>query len=133
LRERLSKVAELRTALDDEQLSAPIHIFGGLDPVMTPLFYAAGAEIFDGLTWLRYGYFKGISAYRQSVALLRDDLEAPERLRQWQTELDNLQELRSLKNKLRELHRHDDWSVLGEHHQQLQHAYRRAMTYLREN
>jgi hypothetical protein len=132
LRERICTVALLRRALDDEGLATPIHVFGGLDPVMTPLFYAAGAEIFDGLTWLRYGYFSDLSAYQESVALLRDDLEAPEKVRQRFTELQNLHELRSLKNRLRELHRVGRWAVLGAHAAQLEHAFRTAMTYLEE-
>src|SRR5258708_1915697 len=66
----MSAISKIRLALNDEGISAPIHVFGSLDPVSSPLYFLAGAEIFDGLTWLRYGYRNGVAAYtHNSVAL----------------------------------------------------------------
>lgn len=53
---RMKVIATLRQALDREGLRQPIHIFGSLDPLTSVLYFLAGAEIFDGLTWLRFGY-----------------------------------------------------------------------------
>lgn len=64
---RLLNTAKLRKSLSEAGLSTPIHIFGSLDPVACPLFYLAGADIFDGLTWLRYGYCDGVAIYRQNM------------------------------------------------------------------
>jgi hypothetical protein len=64
---RLVNIAKLRRALDTNGLRQPIHIFGSLDPIACPLFFIAGADIFDGLTWLRYGYHQGMAVYRQNI------------------------------------------------------------------
>lgn len=67
LLQRLVNVSLLRRGLTSVGMEKPIHIFGSLDPVACPLFFVAGADIFDGLTWLRYGYFNGLTIYRQNV------------------------------------------------------------------
>ena len=59
--DRLLALSRLRRQLDEVQVMSPIHVFGGLDPLHTPLYFAAGAELFDGLGWLRYAYREGVS------------------------------------------------------------------------
>jgi hypothetical protein len=71
LLERLTHLALLRAALTREGIERPIHVFGALDPLFTPLYFAAGGEIFDGLTWMRYGYHLSMSVYREAVPLLQ--------------------------------------------------------------
>ena len=67
--ERMRKIAEIRLAMDDSGLiGIPIHVFGSLDPITSVLYFISGAEIFDGLTWLRYAYHRGVAAYRQNYA-----------------------------------------------------------------
>lgn len=61
--ERMTRIATLRLAMDDAQVVAPLHVFGSLDPLSVCLYYIAGAEIFDGLTWLRYAYSDGLCVY----------------------------------------------------------------------
>lgn len=71
LRARLVSVARIRKALDDAGLgNKPIHVFGSLDTISTPLYFIAGADIFDGLTWLRFAYHDGMTIYRQNFAAL---------------------------------------------------------------
>ena len=41
--DRLKRVAFLRKGLNEAGITSPIHIWGGLDPIMTPLFFFAGA------------------------------------------------------------------------------------------
>ena len=43
-------------ALDDAGVGIPIHVFGSLDPLISPIYWLAGAEIFDGLTWINMAY-----------------------------------------------------------------------------
>ncbi len=70
--ERMETISRLRLALDDAGLQrVVIHVFGGLDPITVPLYFLAGAEIFDGLTWLRFGYYDGAALYRQNSAVRR--------------------------------------------------------------
>jgi len=66
--ERMVNIAKLRKALDDAGISAPVHIFGSLDPLSVCLYFLAGAEIFDGLTWIRYGYDAGLCLYAHNIA-----------------------------------------------------------------
>ena len=72
---RLKKVAQLKSALLSKNILAPIHIWGGLDPMVSPLFYYAGADIFDGISWLRYYYHNGIAVNRESFSVLNKSIE----------------------------------------------------------
>jgi hypothetical protein len=65
-------IARLRTQLNVAGLTIPIHVFGSLDALTTVLYYLSGAEIFDGLTWLRFGYQDGRTIYSQNYGVLRD-------------------------------------------------------------
>jgi hypothetical protein len=56
---RMINVAKLRKELDAHHPGLPIHVFGSLDTISTFLYFLAGADIFDGLTWLRYAFSNG--------------------------------------------------------------------------
>lgn len=78
LLDRLKSIAKLRTAMNEASVEAPIHVWGGLDPVITPLYFFAGADIFDGVSWLRYAYNDGIAVNRQCYGVLSPHgLETP--------------------------------------------------------
>jgi queuine/archaeosine tRNA-ribosyltransferase len=62
--ERMTNIAKLRQALTSVDCHSPIHIFGSLDTVSSPLYFMAGADIFDGLTWLRYAFHEGYTLYK---------------------------------------------------------------------
>ncbi|OKO67858.1 hypothetical protein AC629_42465, partial [Bradyrhizobium sp. NAS80.1] len=68
---RMANVARLRKALDKHYPDLPIHIFGSLDTISTYLFFLAGADVFDGLTWLRYAFSEGDTLYRHSYGALK--------------------------------------------------------------
>jgi hypothetical protein len=68
----MKKIARLRAAMDAADVRTPIHIFGSLDPLTSVLYFIAGAEIFDGLTWLRFGYHEGRTMYAQNYAAIHD-------------------------------------------------------------
>lgn len=68
----MRKIARLRNAMDAADVHTPIHIFGSLDPLTSVLYFIAGAEIFDGLTWLRFGYHEGRTLYSQNYAAIHD-------------------------------------------------------------
>jgi len=74
LRDRILKLARIRRALDTANIDIPLHVFGSLDPITSTLYFLAGAEIFDGLTWLRYGYLEASSLYYQTYAVLEESL-----------------------------------------------------------
>ncbi|MHA1690492.1 MAG: hypothetical protein ACTSU7_02530 [Candidatus Heimdallarchaeaceae archaeon] len=64
--DRMTAIAKIRMAMDEEKITIPIHIFGSLDTVTTPLYFLAGADIFDGLSWLRFIYRAGDTLYIDS-------------------------------------------------------------------
>jgi hypothetical protein len=71
LMDRFRRVAILRRKLDKAKITAPIHVWGGLDPINSPLFFFAGAEIFDGVGWLRYAYHDGVAIYRGNYTVMK--------------------------------------------------------------
>ncbi len=85
---RMLGIATLRQAMDKAGLNMPIHIFGSLDPLSSSLYFLAGAEIFDGLTWLRYSYSKGQAVYYHNHGVIsygiheRDSLVTARSLRE---------------------------------------------------
>lgn len=73
LLDRLLSIHRLRVGLDKAEVNAPIHVFGSLDPLTVPLYFAAGAEIFDGLSWLRYYFHEGLTVYRDHAGVLTEN------------------------------------------------------------
>lgn len=69
--DRMRNIAEIRRALDKAGLETPIHVFGSLDTITTPLYFLAGADIFDGLTWLRFSFHEGQTIYKQNYGALK--------------------------------------------------------------
>jgi hypothetical protein len=67
--ERMTNIARIRRALSGIGLATPIHVFGSLDSVTTFFYFVAGADIFDGLTWLRYAFKGGKTLYRQDFGI----------------------------------------------------------------
>jgi hypothetical protein len=70
LEARLANVVKLRQALTSCGVEIPIHIFGCLDPLSVWLFFLCGADIFDGLSWLRFAFYQNQAIYRNSWAIL---------------------------------------------------------------
>jgi len=72
--DQLKRIAFLRKGLNEAGVDSPIHVWGGLDPVMTPLFFFVGAEIFDGISWLRYAYRNGVAVNRKCYSILKPEI-----------------------------------------------------------
>jgi hypothetical protein len=68
--DRMKNIAQLRRSLDKAGLDIPIHVFGSLDTITTPMYFLAGADIFDGLTWLRFAFHDGLTVYKQNFGAL---------------------------------------------------------------
>jgi hypothetical protein len=66
LLERMKNIALLRMALERAGIDKPLHVFGSLDTITSSLYFLAGADIFDGLTWLRYAFDEGSTLYKQN-------------------------------------------------------------------
>ncbi|MDA0137059.1 hypothetical protein [Solirubrobacter deserti] len=137
LLDRIVGVMRLRSILDRARLSTPIHIFGALDPLFVPLYFAAGADIFDGLTWLRYAYWHGLAVHREQAPLLQSLIEQRDDVRRFAALASNLTFLGQLQSRLRRFVAESyDWTIFndpmvgrpGEHlGDVLQSAYLSAM------
>lgn len=114
LLERVEAVMELRRLLTRASLDTPIHVFGALDPLYVPLYFAAGADIFDGLTWLRYAYWHGVAVHREHGGLLDGLLEAREDVRQRVVLAHNVNALGQLETKLRRFVQEHDWDIFSD-------------------
>lgn len=57
--ERCANIMRLRRSLLSRGKDTPIHIFGAVTPRAILAYFLCGADLFDGLNWLRYGYSSG--------------------------------------------------------------------------
>ena len=106
-------------------------MFGSLDPVLAPLFHAAGAEIFDGLSWLRFGYAWQASLYKEQVAILEDeqDLTRSKEDRDLTMLVNNARALGVLNERMRQFANTGDWGLFDKRvADRLESAYRALTT-----
>jgi hypothetical protein len=66
LLDRMKSISKIRDALKGTGRDIPIHVFGSLDTITTPLYFISGADIFDGLTWLRFAFRDGNTLYQHA-------------------------------------------------------------------
>jgi len=131
---RFETTARLRALLDQAEVPAPLHVFGGLDPLLTPIYFACGAEIVDGVGWLRYAYLDETAQYGESRALLDLDVDAQVMQRMMVTISRNLGYLRDLKRRLELLADDEEgsWQRFSERYgTKLEDAWRRVPKELR--
>ena len=72
--DKLKNIARIRVAMDRESINIPIHIYGGMDPILSVLYFFVGAEIFDGVSWLRYSFKDGYAVYYNAHGILHPTL-----------------------------------------------------------
>jgi hypothetical protein len=98
---RMENIATIRISLDTAKVHVPIHIFGSLDPLSSCLYFLAGAEIFDGLTWLRYGYFEGKAIYYRNHGIITLGVHEKNDLVRARNINDNIYYLRNLQEQMK--------------------------------
>jgi len=132
--EKLGNLAKLRLAMDREGVAIPIHVWGGLDPVLTPLYFFAGAEIFDGISWLRYAYIDGVAVCRDSYNILVEGIECPLDHSRGLALHHNLKFLRELATSFRDfvLHKGTKLDMFGSRSAEVERAYRVLVTRIPE-
>jgi hypothetical protein len=99
--ERMHELAKLRLALDDAGVTRPIHVFGAPDPLTSSLYFLAGAEVFDGLTWLRYAFRDGLCIYQANNGVLRIGTDRRDDRVRAQTLTENVHSLPKLRAQMR--------------------------------
>ncbi|WP_230777690.1 hypothetical protein [Roseiconus lacunae] len=131
---KLGFIARLREELDRLNATAPIHIWGGLDPLVTPLYFLAGADIFDGVSWLRYAYHNGFSTNSQGYPVIKGQLDMSRNhcdIRRYDA---NLMALRTLTNNLRaySLVRPRSFAIFGDNRSMYEEAWHHMTTSISE-
>jgi hypothetical protein len=109
--ERLTFVARLRVLLDLNGVNKPVHVFGGLDPFMTPLYFLAGADIVDGLTWLRMAFTDAGARYLPAYAALTDPTAPLEEI-EWRIRRTNFSRLVDMQTAIRRFLHSGDYNML---------------------
>ena len=63
LLDRCRNLIRIRGALSARGHETPIHVFGSLDPATVLAYFLCGADVFDGLAWLRFAFREGAPIY----------------------------------------------------------------------
>ncbi len=120
---RMLNIAKLREALDSVHLAVPIHIFGSLDPLSSSLYFFAGAEIFDGLTWLRYSYSEGKALYRHNHGAVAYGIHEEDEVVQARSMRENVYYMKRLQFELRKYLGTGKFDAFGYNRKELKDAY----------
>jgi hypothetical protein len=121
--QRMENIARLRIALDRERLDIPIHVFGSLDTITTPLYFLAGADIFDGLTWLRFAYHQGYTMYKHNYGALKLGIKTKSHLIDGRCWFDNYRYLVDLQLEMRRFLNDYEFGQFQFHGNEFKHAY----------
>jgi hypothetical protein len=98
---KMTNIARIRIALDNAGLLMPLHIYGSLDPVTSILYFISGAEIFDGLTWLRYGFSDGYAWYYSNYGVKNHGVDKDEERIKLLMLQNNISYLATMKNQMK--------------------------------
>jgi hypothetical protein len=120
---RMVNVARLRKALDRHYADMPIHVFGSLDTISTYLFFLAGADIFDGLTWLRYAFSNGDTLYRHSYGALHLPISINSDIVEGRCWSNNYQYMRQMQLNMIKHVNDEGFEHFGKHHDLIKSAY----------
>ena len=74
LAERCSTIVMLRDAFEDAGLHLPIHVFGAMTPLEILTYCLSGADVFDGLNWLRLRFGRHHSIAMEEAAFDGGDI-----------------------------------------------------------
>jgi hypothetical protein len=132
LLDRMVALARLRLKLDEAGVTAPIQVFGALDPVSSCLYFLSGAEVFDGLTWLRYGYETGLCIYRANYGALNVGIQTRDDLVRVKTITENYYSLQKLQIAMQKFANDRDFRVFEQHERFLSEAYDQLRTRVKE-
>ena len=134
LLDRLVSIANLRIGMDRKSLHAPIHVWGGLDPVISLLYFCAGAEIFDGVSWLRYGYHADMAISRDAYTAIVSGVQAKWRRAEPMRLVNNISYLEDLTIRMRRFvdGGGDNFSIFGNQAEIIERGYQALCTKIPE-
>lgn len=112
---RMLNIANLRKALNEANINRPIHVFGSLDPVTTVLYFIAGADIFDGLTWLRYAFRDGKVEFMETHGVLNFEIDTDIDFIRVNTWVENYYYINRLQQQMEKFNSTKDFSAFDYH------------------
>lgn len=113
LLERMANIYRIRQAMDKNNMSQLVHIFGSLDTISTPLYFMCGADIFDGLTWLRYSYSDGMTLYQPNYWAKTYGSDEKDYISKLHSFCDNYSYLRKLSLAMKSFKKSGDFASFG--------------------
>jgi queuine/archaeosine tRNA-ribosyltransferase len=120
---RMVNVAKLRQEVDRHHKDLPIHIFGSLDTISTYLYFLAGADIFDGLTWLRYAFSDGDTIYRHAFGAMTLPISTNSDIVEGRCWSHNYQYMQQMRLNMRKFIADERFEHFGKHHGLIRSAY----------
>jgi hypothetical protein len=129
--DRMAQIAKLRLAMDEADVTIPIHVFGSLDPLSACLYFLSGAEVFDGLTWIRYAFDDGRCVYTHNFGVLAYGVHERDDRVKARTLAGNYYKLQELQQRLRDFEATENFEKLGPHGQLLSDAFDSLKTRLK--
>ncbi len=110
-------ICKIRKALKENKMKQLIHIFGSLDPISTPLYFMCGADIFDGLTWLRYSFHQGLTIYQQNYWFKKSLLDFEIFALRMTSAIENNSYLKDLRNQMMSFQKNKDFNMFHDNGQ----------------
>jgi hypothetical protein len=129
--QRMENIARLRIALNKVAPDIPIHIFGSLDTITTPLYFLAGADIFDGLTWLRFAYHEGYTMYKHNYGAVQLGLKTKAHVIDGKCWYDNYRYLVDLELEMRRFLNENSFESFSHHAELFERAYENTLEAVR--
>lgn len=111
--ERMKTIANLRIIMKEQDIEKPIHIFGSLDPIITPLYFLSGADIFDGLSWLKFNFTEDAAMYVDSYGVKKNNIFDPVEFYSTRAIYDNISFIRKLTQDLRQFVTTNDFDIFN--------------------
>lgn len=112
-RNRVVNIARIRKALSAAGVESPIHVLGSLDTLIASLYFLAGADIFDGLSWLRFRFTDGQATYMLPSGAAAFGMERSEQYIRLATMRDNIYYLADMQWKMATFVREQDFAIFG--------------------
>ncbi|MFY1110778.1 MAG: hypothetical protein AB3K77_03715 [Methanosarcinaceae archaeon] len=121
----MENISRIRLEMEDLGLEIPIHVFGSLDTITTPLYYMSGADIFDGLSWLRFIFDDGTgnTSYVNSFGPKKEGIYENMKNIWIKSVYNNYTYLRKLEWDLKKFHYSKDFSHFGENKEFFEESY----------
>lgn len=132
IQKRMEAIARLRSALGNAGLDIPIHVFGSLDAVSAPSYFVAGADIFDGLTWLRYAFRNGLAVYMKNFGTIEFGVQTRDDMMEAHSWFSNYRYLKELQAQMRRFLNNHDFACFEHHSRLIKDAYESVVESMEE-